>query len=139
MSTLSFGDICKSCRTGKRNDLFTNGRSSSCSFWCRPQTLFCAEYGLVIYYRRASSFLCKSGSGSEGKVRLEKFLMSLDSCGCICFHRYLAMGSNDSLASLWDTKEWYCVRTFTKSEWVEVLCFSICADTGNFELTVHLF
>lgn len=38
------------------------------------------------------------------------------------------MGSNDSLASLWDTKEWYCVRTFTKSEWVGVLYFGMCAD-----------
>jgi len=30
--------------------------------------------------------------------------------------RYVAIGSTDALVSLWDLQEWYCVRTFTKSE-----------------------
>lgn len=30
--------------------------------------------------------------------------------------RYLVVGSTDSIASLWDTTEWSCVRTFTNAE-----------------------
>lgn len=30
--------------------------------------------------------------------------------------RYLAIGSSDSIASLWDTTEWYCVRTYANPE-----------------------
>ncbi|KAM0936545.1 putative transcription factor WD40-like family [Dioscorea sansibarensis] len=42
--------------------------------------------------------------------------------GCYCIAmdptgRYFAVGSADSLVSLWDIKEMLCVRTFTKLEW----------------------
>lgn len=30
--------------------------------------------------------------------------------------RYLAVGSTDSIASLWDTTNWFCVKTFTNAE-----------------------
>jgi len=30
--------------------------------------------------------------------------------------RYLILGSNDSIASLWNTDEWFCVRTFSQQE-----------------------
>ena len=35
--------------------------------------------------------------------------------------RYIAVGSTDALVSLWDLQEWFCVRTFTKSECVELI------------------
>lgn len=31
--------------------------------------------------------------------------------------RYLVIGSSDSIASLWDTTEWHCVRTITNQEY----------------------
>lgn len=45
---------------------------------------------------------------------------------CSLYHdRYFAVGSADSLVSLWDISEMLCVRTFTKLEWV-LLWISYC-------------
>ncbi|KAL6543035.1 THO complex subunit 3 [Orobanche hederae] len=55
--------------------------------------------------------------------------------GCYCIAidplgRYFAVGSADSLVSLWDIKEMLCVRTFTKLEWpVRTLSFN---HTGEY-------
>lgn len=49
---------------------------------------------------------------------------------CICLEldrsgRYLAVGSTDALASLWDLKSLSCLRTFSRLEWpVRTLSFS---------------
>ena len=34
----------------------------------------------------------------------------------LLIHRYIVLGSNDSLASIWDTTEWYCLKTLSKQE-----------------------
>ncbi|KAK1296635.1 WD-40 repeat-containing protein MSI2 [Acorus calamus] len=55
--------------------------------------------------------------------------------GCYCIAidptgRYFAVGSADSLVSLWDLKEMLCVRTFAKFEWpVRTISFN---NTGEF-------
>ncbi|XP_008782985.2 THO complex subunit 3 isoform X1 [Phoenix dactylifera] len=55
--------------------------------------------------------------------------------GCYCIAidpigRYFAVGSADSLVSLWDISEMLCVRTFTKLEWpVRTISFNY---TGEF-------
>ncbi|KAJ3693299.1 hypothetical protein LUZ60_008779 [Juncus effusus] len=55
--------------------------------------------------------------------------------GCYCIAvdpmgRYFAVGSADSLVSLWDVKEMLCIRTFTKMEWpVRTVSFNY---TGEF-------
>jgi hypothetical protein len=42
-------------------------------------------------------------------------LMTFTNC---CDVRYFAVGSADSLVSLWNVKELLCIRTFTKLEYV---------------------
>ena len=32
------------------------------------------------------------------------------------FQRYLAVGGADAIISLWDLKEWICIRTFDRQE-----------------------
>ena len=32
--------------------------------------------------------------------------------------RYLAVGGADAIASLWDLKEWICIRTFDRQEYI---------------------
>ncbi|GFP99121.1 THO complex subunit 3 [Phtheirospermum japonicum] len=55
--------------------------------------------------------------------------------GCYCIAidplgRYFAVGSADSLVSLWDIKDMLCVRTFTKLEWpVRTISFN---HTGEY-------
>ncbi|CAL5392361.1 unnamed protein product [Camellia sinensis] len=54
--------------------------------------------------------------------------------GCYCIAidplgRYFAVGSADSLVSLWDIKEMLCVRTFTKLEWpVRTISFNYTGE-----------
>ncbi|MBA0597011.1 hypothetical protein Gotur_014794 [Gossypium turneri] len=54
--------------------------------------------------------------------------------GCYCIAidptgRYFAVGSADSLVSLWDISEMLCVRTFTKLEWpVRTISFNYTGD-----------
>lgn len=44
-------------------------------------------------------------------------LLSLSGVSCLsCSCRYIAVGSTDAIVSLWDLKDWYCARTFTKME-----------------------
>ncbi|KAK9941101.1 hypothetical protein M0R45_017728 [Rubus argutus] len=52
---------------------------------------------------------------------LDILMAHTDDCYCITIDpcgRYFAVGSADSLVSLWDISEMLCVRTFTKIEWV---------------------
>ncbi|KAL9270857.1 THO complex subunit 3-like protein [Drosera capensis] len=54
--------------------------------------------------------------------------------GCYCIAidpkgRYFAVGSADSLVSLWDIRELLCVRTFTKLEWpVRTISFNYTGE-----------
>lgn len=65
-----------------------------------------------------------------------------DWCSCSFYSaRYFAVGSADSLVSLWDISEMLCVRTFTKLEWVSpwIFCawiyfnFQMCKFTMVFQ------
>ncbi|KAK9453476.1 WD40-repeat-containing domain protein [Dipodascopsis uninucleata] len=58
-----------------------------------------------------------SGSGSAGSI-LMSFAAHMAPITCMELDpkgRYLALGSNDSLVSLWDLQEWVCVRTLGKA------------------------
>ncbi|DBA03436.1 TPA: hypothetical protein N0F65_002844 [Lagenidium giganteum] len=53
--------------------------------------------------------------GAANLESVHKVTAHAGSCFCIDFHpngRYVALGSIDSLVSLWDLEELYCVRTF---------------------------
>ncbi|KDO73999.1 hypothetical protein CISIN_1g0213191mg, partial [Citrus sinensis] len=64
----------------------------------------------------------------------EMFFLTTGNAGCYCIAidpmgRYFAVGSADSLVSLWDISEMLCVRTFTKLEWpVRTISFSHTGD-----------
>lgn len=49
--------------------------------------------------------------------------------------RYFAVGSADSLVSLWNVKELLCIRTFTKLEYVPLaqLYYVTLLDGNSFE------
>ncbi|XP_042754636.1 THO complex subunit 3 isoform X2 [Lactuca sativa] len=61
--------------------------------------------------------------------------LTAHTAGCYCIAidplgRYFAVGSADSLVSLWDISEMLCVRTFTKLEWpVRTISFN---HTGEY-------
>ncbi|CAL1404775.1 unnamed protein product [Linum trigynum] len=71
-------------------------------------------------------FLMTTGNGTV-EVLAYPALRPVDTlmahtAGCYCIAidpkgRYFAVGSADSLVSLWDISEMLCVRTFTKLEW----------------------
>ncbi|KAL4566944.1 hypothetical protein LXL04_031070 [Taraxacum kok-saghyz] len=60
--------------------------------------------------------------------------LTAHTAGCYCiaidpFGRYFAVGSADSLVSLWNISEMLCVRTFTKLEWpVRTISFNHTGD-----------
>ncbi|XP_058219083.1 THO complex subunit 3-like isoform X2 [Rhododendron vialii] len=64
---------------------------------------------------------------------LDTLVAHTASCYCIAIDplgRYFAVGSADSLVSLWDISQMLCVRTFTKLEWpVRTVSFNY---TGEF-------
>jgi len=56
--------------------------------------------------------------------------------------RYIAVGSTDSLVSLWDLQDWYCVRTFSRLE-APVRCVDFSPDgeyiaSGGEDLNVDI-
>ncbi|KAF0912137.1 hypothetical protein E2562_013027 [Oryza meyeriana var. granulata] len=61
--------------------------------------------------------------------------LNAHTAGCYCIgmdplDRYFAVGSADSLVSLWDVKELLCIKTFSKLEWpVRTVSFN---HTGEF-------
>ncbi|CAI0540941.1 unnamed protein product [Linum tenue] len=84
-------------------------------------------------------FLMTTGNGTV-EVLAYPALRPVDTlmahtAGCYCIAidpkgRYFAVGSADSLVSLWDISEMLCVRTFTKLEWpVRTISFN---HTGEF-------
>uniref|UniRef100_A0A803MKA3 THO complex subunit 3 n=1 Tax=Chenopodium quinoa TaxID=63459 RepID=A0A803MKA3_CHEQI len=84
-------------------------------------------------------FFLTTGNGTV-EVLAYPSLKALDTltahtAGCYCIAidplgRYFAVGSADSLVSLWDIKEMLCVRTFVKLEWpVRTISFN---HTGEY-------
>ncbi|KAL6592433.1 hypothetical protein ACP70R_049486 [Stipagrostis hirtigluma subsp. patula] len=65
----------------------------------------------------------------------ESYKLGAHTAGCYCIamdplDRYFAVGSADSLVSLWNVNELLCVKTFTKLEWpVRTVSFN---HTGEF-------
>ncbi|KAJ6313781.1 hypothetical protein OIU78_017431 [Salix suchowensis] len=84
-------------------------------------------------------FLLTTGNGTVEVLSypslqpLETVMAHTAGCYCIAIDpkgRYFAVGSADSLVSLWDISEMLCVRTFTKLEWpVRTISFN---HTGGF-------
>ncbi|KAJ4821909.1 THO complex subunit 3 [Turnera subulata] len=83
-------------------------------------------------------FLLTTGNGTV-EVLAYPSLQPLDTlmahtAGCYCIAidpkgRYFAVGSADSLVSLWDISQMLCVRTFTKLEWpVRTVSFNHTGD-----------
>jgi len=56
--------------------------------------------------------------------------------------RYLAVGGADAIVSLWDLKEWICVRTFDRLDWpVRTLSFSydgVYLASGSEDLAIDI-
>ncbi|RVX14600.1 THO complex subunit 3 [Vitis vinifera] len=97
------------------------------------------EVNEIAWNMTGEMFFLTTGNGTV-EVLAYPALRPLDTlmahtAGCYCIAidpigRYFAVGSADSLVSLWDISEMLCVRTFTKLEWpVRTISFN---HTGEY-------
>lgn len=97
------------------------------------------EVNEIAWDMSGEKFFLTTGNGTV-EVLAYPSLRALDTltahtAGCYCIAidplgRYFAVGSADSLVSLWDIKEMLCVQTFTKLEWpVRTISFN---HTGEY-------
>uniref|UniRef100_A0A803MDA8 THO complex subunit 3 n=1 Tax=Chenopodium quinoa TaxID=63459 RepID=A0A803MDA8_CHEQI len=97
------------------------------------------EVNEIAWDMTGEKFFLTTGNGTV-EVLAYPSLKALDTltahtAGCYCIAidplgRYFAVGSADSLVSLWDIKEMLCVRTFVKLEWpVRTISFN---HTGEY-------
>lgn len=97
------------------------------------------EMNEIAWNKAGDLFFITTGLGHVEVVKDLEFLkpckLNAHTAGCYCIamdplDRYFAVGSADSLVSLWNVKELLCIRTFTKLEWpVRTVSFS---HTGEF-------
>ncbi|KAJ0102184.1 hypothetical protein Patl1_03696 [Pistacia atlantica] len=96
------------------------------------------EVNEIAWNMTGEMFFLTTGNGTV-EVLSYPSLRPLDTvmahtAGCYCIAidpmgRYFAVGSADSLVSLWDISEMLCVRTFTKLEWpVRTISFNHTGD-----------
>ncbi|CAM8934830.1 hypothetical protein QQ045_014221 [Rhodiola kirilowii] len=96
------------------------------------------EVNEIAWNMTGEMFFLTTGNGTV-EVLTYPSLKPLDTlmahtAGCYCIAidpigRYFAVGSADSLVSLWDISEMLCVRTFTKLEWpVRTISFNYTGD-----------
>ncbi|PWA98967.1 transducin/WD40 repeat-like superfamily protein [Artemisia annua] len=97
------------------------------------------EVNEIAWNMKGDMFFLTTGNGTV-EVLAYPSLRAVDTltahtAGCYCIAieplgRYFAVGSADSLVSLWDISEMLCVRTFTKLEWpVRTISFN---HTGEY-------
>ncbi|EYU33742.1 hypothetical protein MIMGU_mgv1a0114402mg, partial [Erythranthe guttata] len=97
------------------------------------------EVNEIAWNTTGDKFFLTTGNGTVEvlaypSLRAVNTLMA-HTAGCYCIAidpvgRYFAVGSADSLVSLWDVNEMLCVRTFTKLEWpVRTISFN---HTGEY-------
>lgn len=100
---------------------------------------FSYEINEIAWNKAGDRFFITTGNGTievfdYPSLKLRHNLVA-HTAGCYCIAvdpsgRYFAVGSADSLVSLWDVKEMLCIRTLTKMEWpVRTVGFS---HTGEF-------
>jgi len=97
------------------------------------------EMNEIAWNKAGDLFYITTGLGHIEVVKDLEFLkpckLNAHTAGCYCIamdplDRYFAVGSADSLVSLWNVKELLCIRTFTKLEWpVRTVSFN---HTGEF-------
>jgi len=97
------------------------------------------EMNEIAWNKAGDLFFITTGLGHIEVVKDLEFLkpckLNAHTAGCYCIamdplDRYFAVGSADSLVSLWNVKELLCIRTFTKLEWpVRTVSFN---HTGEF-------
>ncbi|KAI4307793.1 hypothetical protein L6164_030937 [Bauhinia variegata] len=90
-----------------------------------PSELFQSKVNEIAWNMTGEMFFLTTGNGTV-EVLAHPSLRHLDTlmahtAGCYCIAidpvgRYFAVGSADSLVSLWDISEMLCARTFTKLE-----------------------
>lgn len=99
---------------------------------------FSYEVNEIAWNMTGEMFFLTTGNGTV-EVLAYPSLRPLDTlvahtAGCYCIAidpmgRYFAVGSADSLVSLWEISEMLCVRTFTKLEWpVRTISFNYTGD-----------
>nr|CAD1831420.1 unnamed protein product [Ananas comosus var. bracteatus] len=84
------------------------------------------EINEIAWNKTGDLFFITTGNGTVEvlaypSLKLRHNLMA-HTAGCYCIAmdplgRYFAVGSADSLVSLWNVKEMLCIKTFTKLEW----------------------
>jgi len=97
-------------------------------------TKFAFEVNEISWNNTGDLFFLTTGNGTVEVMKypqLERFrtlYAHTANCYCIEFDpigKYFAAGSADALVSLWDLKEFVCVRTFGRLDWpVRTLSFS---------------
>ncbi|TVU09048.1 hypothetical protein EJB05_42488 [Eragrostis curvula] len=97
------------------------------------------EINEIAWNKTGDLFFITTGLGHVEVVKDLNFQktckLNAHTAGCYCIamdplDRYFAVGSADSLVSLWDVKELLCIKTFSKLEWpVRTVSFN---HTGEF-------
>ncbi|XP_062193814.1 THO complex subunit 3-like [Phragmites australis] len=97
------------------------------------------EINEIAWNKTGDLFFITTGLGHVEVVKdldfQKSYKLNAHTAGCYCIamdplDRYFAVGSADSLVSLWNVKELLCIKTFSKLEWpVRTVSFN---HTGEF-------